>query len=409
MVQYYFPPLGGIGSVRAVKFARYLPDFGWHPVVLAPRRGFYHQDPTLEDGAVEVERSSSIELSRAARQGLAGRGGDDLTPLRPQGMLARVQRFARRWLYLPDAQAGWYPFAVQAGRRLLREGRFDAVFSSSFPITAHLVARRLAADHRLPWVAEFRDPWTDVAPADSRLRRAIDRRLEDGILARASAVVTVSEGFADLLRAHSARHVEVIPNGFDPADYPADEGTDDHIAFLGTYYPGRQDLDTAIEALGALARQGQLGATRLLFVGDQGPQVRASLEAAGLGGRFNVTGFLPHREALRAITRARLLLLVGARDAAPGDPFVRGWIPAKTFEYLGARRPILCVGNPHSEMADLVRQSGAAAVVASGDRDQAAAAILRLLQAARVDWTPRTMSYTRRALAERLAKVLSSV
>jgi len=406
-IHYYFPPLGGIGSIRALKFARYLPSFGWIPTVVAPRNGFFHRDPSLDTAGIIVQRTFSPELSRGARRGLMGRVASDVRPSRPKGPFAWLQGLARRHLYRPDSQVGWYPFAVSAARRLLREQHFDAVFSSSFPITAHLVARRLHAEFGLPWVAEFRDPWTDLAHYSSRLQRESDERLETDILAEADAVVTVSEGFAALLAGRGARSVHVIPNGFDPEDYPADEGVENVVAYLGTYYPNRQDLGTAFRALATTGAPGTPESLRLRFIGEYGPDLEETARRTGLQGRIEVTGFLPHRAAIRALSQARMLLLAGPREAEADDPITRGWIPAKAFEYLGARRPILYVGNVHSEVADLVRQSGAGEVVAPGDHVAATAAIRRLLAVPRPGLSEASKLFTRRALAGRLAGVLN--
>ena len=406
-IHYYFPPLGGIGSIRALKFARYLPAYGWAPTVVAPRDGFFHHDHSLDTAGIITESTYSLELSRGGRRGLMGRAASDVRPSRPKGPFAWFQRLARRHLYRPDAQVGWYPFAVSAARRLLREQRFGAVFSSSFPITAHLVARRLHSEFGLPWVAEFRDPWTDLASYSSRSQREADERLEANILAEADAVVTVSEGFAALLAGRGARCVHVIPNGFDPEDYPADEVAENVVAYLGTYYPGRQDLDTAFRALAATGGPGAPGSLRLRFIGEYGPELEESAQRTGVQGRIEVTGFLPHKAALRALSRARMLLLAGPRDPGADDPITRGWIPAKAFEYLGARRPILYVGNVHSEVADLVRQSGTGEVVAPGDHVAATAAVHRLLAVPRPGLSETSKLFTRRALAGRLAGVLN--
>jgi hypothetical protein len=408
MVHYYFPPLGGIGSIRAASMARHLPAFGWRPTVLAPRRGFYHLDPSLDDASLDVVRTASLELSRAARRGLGGRGGDDLAPLRPAGPLAALQRLARRWIYRPDAQVGWYPFAVHAGRGLLRERRFEAVFSSSGPVTTHLIARRLALDHGLPWVAEFRDPWTHLVPYDSRLRRALDLRLESRLLEDAAAVVTVSEGFAALLRQRGAREVAVVPNGFDPQDYPEGGAPEDVIAYLGTFYPGQQDLETVLDAAGRLIAGGELPATRLRFVGEYGPELAAAAARAGLAGRWEATGFVPHRAALGHLARARLLILAGVRDRSGDDPFVRGWIPAKAFEYVGARRPVLYVGNVHSEVAQLLRREAAAELVDPGDVPATMTALRRLLAQGASPPARDLSALTRQHRARQLARVLDA-
>ena len=267
MVAYYFPPLGGIGSLRALKLATYLPESGWDVTVLAPRRGTYYRDPTLTFPEEKVVRTGSIELSRAGKTVLAPRTSD--TEAARVGSLRRLVRdAARKWLYRPDPQIGWYPFAVRAGRRALREGRFDAVFSSSFPITAHLVGRRLHRDSGLPWVAEFRDPWTDVI-ADGEPRKAREVARERSIVVEATRVVTVSEAWAALFRGKGARDVGVVTNGYDAADLAPGRPPDGIVVtYLGSFYSDRQDLSAVWPALRRIGDTSPSRRFRLRFVGD---------------------------------------------------------------------------------------------------------------------------------------------
>ena len=400
MVAYYFPPLGGIGSLRALKLATYLPESGWDVTVLAPRRGTYYRDPTLTFPEEKVVRTGSIELSRAGKTVLAPRTSD--TEAARVGSLRRLVRdAARKWLYRPDPQIGWYPFAVRAGRRALREGRFDAVFSSSFPITAHLVGRRLHRDSGLPWVAEFRDPWTDVI-ADGEPRKAREVARERSIVVEATRVVTVSEAWAALFRGKGARDVGVVTNGYDAADLAPGRPPDGIVVtYLGSFYSDRQDLSAVWPALRRIGDTSPSRRFRLRFVGDLDRGLRREIAAHGLEEALEVTGFLPYREALARTADSSILLGAGARDERP---ILKGLIPAKLFEYLGTGLPILYVGDPGSDAALLLARQPGCFVVAPGD----AASIERALRQA-LD-TPRLArdleAYTRRALAARLAVIL---
>src|SRR4051812_3575643 len=153
VVAYYFPPIGGIGSIRLARFAEHLPEFGWDVTVLAPRATPHAKDPRLFYPDEHVVRSRSLELSRlkklVPRVGRADEADD--------GRARAAARSAGRRLY-PDAQIGWFPGAIVAGRRAVRRGSFDAVVSSSFPLTAPLVARRLGRTAGGPWVAEVPGP-----------------------------------------------------------------------------------------------------------------------------------------------------------------------------------------------------------------------------------------------------------
>jgi glycosyltransferase involved in cell wall biosynthesis len=407
MLSYYFPPLGGIGSVRALKFAQYLPEFGWDPVVITPRKGAYHADASLAFDETKVVRTASLELSRAAKR-VIGRGGDDTRAAEVGPVLGRLRSFARRWIYRPDGQIGWYPFALRAARRTLRERRCDVILSSSFPITAHLVARRLHQEFGIPWVAEFRDLWTDLTRYDSRRRQRLDEATERSVLTDATEVVSVSDAYASLLSERGGRRVAVITNGFDPADsYGAPVSSRPLATYVGTYYPDRQDLRTAIDGLGELNRSGALPGLRIRFVGECPASLRASLAEAGLADSVECTGFVTHGEALAHMQESTVLLLAGPVSGAFPQSTVRGNIASKAFEYLGSGRPILYVGDADCEVEALVGRFPGVACVRPGDVVGAREAILSLMQRGPTVERRGMEAFTRQALAGGLARILT--
>lgn len=408
MIAYYFPPLGGIGSVRALKFAKYLPEFGWDPVVVAPRNGTYYRDPTLEFDERKVVRTASLEISRMAKR-MIGSGGDGIRPADVGAMLGQLRSLARRWVYRPDAQIGWYPFALASARRVLREQSCDVLLSSSFPITAHLVAARLHREYRVPWVAEFRDLWTDLSRYDNPKRRRLDQATERKILGTATAVVTVSEGYRRILSGYGARRVAVITNGFDLEDFVEGVTSSQPVAtYVGAYYPDRQELRTTLSVLGELARSGPLAGLVVRFVGEFPESLRESLVKAGLADSMHCTGFVPHREALRYLSDSRLLLLAGPVSKGFPSSVVRGNIASKVFEYLGSGRPILYVGDAESEIEAVIREFPGVACVRPGDSTGMREAILSLTRQVPVTDRPALGIYTRRSLTQRLADVLEA-
>ena len=404
MICYYFPPLGGTGSLRALKFATYLPKFGWEPVVVAPRRGASYQDPSLSIGQTSVYRTGNLQLGRMTKGILGERASRAALKTSVAG---RVRNLLRRWLYRPDGQVGWYPFAVNAGRRAAHEYRFDAIFSTSFPITSHLVARRLHRDTGIPWVAEFRDLWTQWGSASPR-RQRLDQAMERSILTEAAEVVTVSSAFADGLRLQGAQRVSVVTNGFDPDDFPEPamyEGV--VVTYLGTYYPGHQDLGTALRALGSLAGEGMLPGLRVRFVGELESRLAQTIADSGIKDLVQCTGFVSHKEALRYICESALLLHAG--PVSVDTEKVRGIIPGKTFEYLGSRRPILFIGNPTSDVAQLLRPFANVRIVAPGDVDGAKTSVLALLRQSEPPSSSSLQCFTSSYVTAQLAKTLDRV
>lgn len=402
MLHYYFPPIGGMGSVRAAKLAAHLPAAGWAPTVVAPRHATHHADPSLIAPEVTVVRTGQLAPPHLGRVAPAA-APRVVSARRP--LTAHLRALTHRWLYRPDAQIGWYGFALAAGRRALRRHGADVLFSSSNPLTAHLVARRLHRESGLPWVAEFRDLWTDWDTDGWRARR--DGTLERALLAEATGVVTVSPTYADALRRRGARRVAIVTNGFDPDEMPAVRpDTRPTVAYLGTYYPERQDLRTPLAALGRLVRAGELPDLRLRVIGDFTAPLAALVEESGLSAHVDALGFLPHAASLAALAPARLLLLAGppTRDAA----VLAGHVVGKTFEYLGTGRPILHVGTPGSDLAAILRPFRHVRTVAPGDVDSAVDAVRALLRGpVEPARQPEVDAFTHPALARRLAAVLA--
>jgi len=229
LVSYYFPPLGGIGSTRAASFAYHLPEFGWEPLLVAPRATPHAQDgqPRFRpDVRTSIELRQLGKVLPAAPGGTGGRRGNVRAPVRSA---------AHRSVFCADAQIGWSPGAVSTGPRALRRYPVDVVHSSSFPITAHLVGRTLSRQA----VTEFRDPWSDTLPEDHPYAGRT-RRLERRLGTAADSVVMPTPTLTTHFERRWKREV-VLTNGFDavqappPSDRPV-------VTYLGSYYAGRQSL-----------------------------------------------------------------------------------------------------------------------------------------------------------------------
>jgi hypothetical protein len=204
--------------------------------------------------------------------------------------------------------------------------------------------------------------------------------------------------------------VAVIPNGFDPSDYVADDGEPENVAtYLGSYYAGRQDLDTALQAISSLRDHETRGALGVRFVCASSPALEQAINRSGLGARAHITGFVSNRDALTLLIRSRLLLVAGMGEAGARAPGARGVMPAKVFEYIGARRPILYVGDPKAEIAKLLQSCEGTAVVAAGDVSGAREAVVRLLGGPRPRLAQHLARFTRRELTRSLARELDRI
>jgi glycosyltransferase involved in cell wall biosynthesis len=377
-IAYYFPPAGGPGVQRSLKFARYLPDHGWLPTVVTvdPNHAAW---PALDETMVR-ELPASVQVVRtrsrdpyAAYAKLRGQKkaesvgvgfADHVAP----GVFEQLARFVRANLFIPDARLGWVRFAKKAVRQLVESGEFDAILTSGPPHSSHLVGRWAGKTFGLPWLADFRDPWTEVSYYDQLpflpWSRAIDRRYERLVLRDATSVITVSRAVADLLRAKSERAVAVISNGFDPEDLTGIvpiRGGGFRVVHTGTLTES-QNPAGAWQAIRSLRDEG--ADVRVHLIGRVDASVRQSIEAAGISEALEVTAYVPHRQALAYMAGAGCLLM-----SVPRTKEAAGILTGKVFEYLASGPPILATGPVDSDPARLIRECSAGDMFDYDDRD----------------------------------------
>jgi glycosyltransferase involved in cell wall biosynthesis len=294
-------------------------------------------------------------------------------------------------LYVPDTETGWILPAVVAGRGLVRRSDVACLFSSGPAWSSHLAAFGLARLTGLPWVAHFRDPWSQgsIYSRESRWADRADARLERAVIQRATTVICVTDRHTDLLRRHYSscgpEKFVTIPNGYDSAEWEQAErdagaggagasGGRFVITYAGALYVGRSPL-LVLEALRRLSQTGDLPLERVrldLVVNDgvgQLPDGRDIMDVAremGLGGSVQVLGPLPRRETLRRLLDSNLLLLLGHNYTVQ--------IAGKLYEYLRSGRPILALA-PAGAQTDLLRATGGAWIVEPDDLGGAVGAI----------------------------------
>ena len=381
VVAYYFPPLGLSGVQRVTKFVKYLPEHGWQPTVLTVRPGGYFAfDRSLEQEVatsnVEVIRTASLDPTRIFGSGRVV----ELPAERVRGTLSALSQF----VFLPDNKIGWFPAAVRAGYKQLRGGRYDAIFASAPPYTAHLVGAWLGRHARLPVVLDFRDDWVDnprhVYP--TRVHRFLQQKLERYAAGSAARLVAINHHIASRLVERNAdildaERVQVVPQGYDPADFAetADGASSDVFTLLyaGVFYDA-QKPDTVLRAMARLRERAPEAARRirLSFVGTF-PQASFVL-ASDLGIRDAVQwhGYLPHDEAVVHMRAASALwVIVGRRPGAEGIS------TGKLFEYFGSQKPILGLV-PSGEARRFLEQYGAGIAVDPEDEVATADAIMTM-------------------------------
>ncbi len=378
-ISYFFPPLGGVSVPRVVAFARYLPESGWRPVVLAPSGAAYGlRDPAGLASLppdLEVIRARSPEPhalrrrvepllgpARAVRSRM-GRGAAPGSAEEAAQVVAgsHAGRLAgiRRFVFFPDDQIGWVPFASRAGIARARKRRPDVIYSSAFPISSHLVAGAIHRATGIPWVAEFRDPWVGnaIAPRLPPAHRQLQRRIERWIVTRAERTVLVTPGLTAMFAARypsRADRMRTIMNGYDPGELASAGSTsraaeaDDviRLVYTGTLYRPAE-MNAFLVGLERFVAETPQARERLRveLIGYRSPEfdmaVGPYLAPERLGSVLSLIDFMPRAEALdRLRTASAALVTMG------GGPGMGLFVSGKLFDYVGLDRPVFAMAPP---------------------------------------------------------------
>lgn len=365
-VVYYFPPLGGGGVQRTVKFAQYLPEFGWQPQILTVRNPHYLvEDTSLQDelpSNLPVTRTVGLLPARFFRKALR----HDAASLQDNvNAITWLANFGKKLFYtcvfIPDEYIGWWWPAVRAGCKIIAEEGIDVIYSSGPPNTTHLIARSLARRTGRPWLADLRDLWDQYPdsynPFNWQWRQRLDQRLERSVLSVAERLIVVSEQMRTQIRQRFSdrpdEHVAVITNGFDPPDFasllPPVRPDRFVIVHSGTLFSWRS-LRPFLAALRRVLDGRSLKRRPLLkLLGIVPAGERQAIAGYDLANEVEILDYLPYRSSLAHLLGADvLLLLIG------NLPHATNMMTSKLFDYLGANRPILVIG-PDCTAKELVQ------------------------------------------------------
>ena len=353
---------------RWLKFAKYLPQFGWYPVIITPAEGTapYYDSELLKDVPPEAEVIKTGTLEPFALYNkLQGKRQGAPVPVgmmdisKPDTAFKKLSAFVRGNVFIPEARRGWVPYATKAALERIKQGDIDIIVSTGPPHSTHLGAQKVARQTGLPWLADLRDPWTNIyynqALPRLELAKKYDRYLETEVVKAASAVTVVSPGMVDEFGAR-AKRIELLYNGFDEDDIPTERVPSENfvIAHVGNFFPALESPGL-VQALAALCVENKNFSQRLRleFTGMVDKDVLGRLEKSLPTGSVVVHGPRSHSEATQAMVNADLLLLSIANEANS-----RVLVGGKVFEYLATGHPIVAIGNPESGAADVLRKAG---------------------------------------------------
>lgn len=422
IITYYWPPSGGAGVQRWLKFAKYLPEFGYQPIIYTPENP---EAPAVDESLLEDIPKDAVIIKQPIwepyswyRQFVGQKdkkiGAGFVSEKKKPGLLQTFSVWIRGNFFIPDARRFWIKPSVKYLSKYLKENPVDVVVSTGPPHSMHLIALELKNQLDIKWVADFRDPWTNIDFYNelmlSKRADAKHRELEKQVITTADKVVTIGYTMTKEMEALGARNVETISNGFDEADFPASEVSLDEefsISHIGTFSPSRNQ-PTFWKALAELKTENRLFAEKLKIrtVGVVDFEVSESIKQNGLEENWERIDYVSHEEVLK-YQRSSKVLLVSINNT----PNATGILPGKFFEYMASGRPILAIGPTESDIGTVLNKTNAGVIIEPQDSAGMKSALLDLFEnktAIHPD-ADEVQTFSREELTGRLVEVMNAV
>ncbi|MBN2075687.1 MAG: glycosyltransferase [Dehalococcoidales bacterium] len=375
IISYFFPPENKIASLRIGKFAKYLPQFGWDPIILTAKKPIeFPASIPVETDNERIYSTSYHSIDSFLTKKLVTREMNDVpvsikrkqnTNLNWKNIALNFIRLARP-IYTNSLVSeltgpmGWYKSGITEGFELIKKYNIDVIFSTYSPAVCHVIASKLHSHTKIPWVADFRDLWSlnhntkKIEPF-----HFIEKTWEKRTMSNSSILVTVSEPLGQKLEKLHAKKTSIITNGFDEDDYK--DGVQVlpkfTITYTGRVYPGKQDPTPLFHAIAELRDKNILNENDLevRFYGDNVIDIISPIaEKYNIKSFLRICGPIPFNESIRKQKESTVLLQLSWNDQKE-----KGLYSAKIFEYLGASRPILSIGMKVDVIEELLKNTGA--------------------------------------------------
>ena len=426
IITYYWPPAGGAGVQRWLKFAKYLPELGWDPVIYTVENGEF----SVLDHSLEKEISNSVSIIRKKitepyswyKKFIGQKKEEKINA----GFLAGKERSEKKedlakWvrgnLFIPDARRFWIRPSIKYLLTYLKKNPVDIIISTGPPHSMHLIAMGLKKKTKIPWIADFRDPWTKIDfYNDLKLSGWADQkhhRLEKQVVQTADVVLSINQMMRDDYNNMGAKQSLYLPNGFDPTDFPKDsnieKGSKFRIVYIGSINQDRNP-EFFWKTIKDLTDQNPSFANDLEveLIGKTDYSVHDLIESYQLEPYVTITDYLPHTDIFNAQKRASILLLLINRT-----PHAKGILTGKMFEYLASGRAILAIGPPDGEAAMILSETKTGTTIDYYDEDALKKTLLEYYNtflAGDMTINPETIDkYTRKNLTRKLCNIMENV
>lgn len=426
IISYYWPPSGGAGVQRWLKFTKYLGEYGWTPVIYTPENP---EMPSHDDSLAKnipqgtaVVKQPITEPYDLYKKFIGQKKGEKInTGFLAESDKPRKREKMARWLrgnfFIPDARKFWIKPSIKFLKKYLKDHPVDAIVSTGPPHSMHLIAKGVHKTTGIPWLADFRDPWTRIDFYEELLlsKRAHRKhcKLEKSVLETATQVVAVGDLVLEEFREiANIPHIECITNGYDEDDFAGIEVPLDSkfsLAHIGSFSPARnpgvfwqvvKDLCDEVE--------GFREDFSMKLVGKIDISVSKDIEKYGLNDLIDIRPYMPHSEVIKEQMASQILLLV-----VNNTRYAKSIIPGKLFEYLRSRRPILMLGPTEGDVARIIEETNTGASSDHGDYDSLKSIILDYYEkfnAGHLDVSAENVEYySRKNLTARMAALLDKI
>ncbi|VAX16056.1 TPR/glycosyl transferase domain protein [hydrothermal vent metagenome] len=423
IITYYWPPAGGAGVQRALKFVKYLPQFGWEPIVLTVE----NPDSPTEDLSLlgDIPKECKVYKTRSFEpfdiyKKFMGKKSDEKIPgdiLLQTGNVSlkdKLAKWVRVNLFIPDAKIGWKKYAVKKGVEIIEDENIDLIFTTSPPQTTALIGRKLSKLTGVKWVADFRDPWMEIVYYQnlnrSRITKTIDSSLESKVMNDANTIVTISEDMSRLLKEKAkSQNIVVIPNGFDETDFDPVEFTKNDkftIAYTGSMSKDRVPYPF-INALKKMIYGDGIRNIQMKFAGKFCPEFYEAIKNENLTEFFIIQDFVPHKESTKILQSANALLLV--IDNVPNN---KGFLTGKLFEYMGCRKPIFAIGPVDGDANRIIKETDCGTMIDYADNEGAYKSLRMMYNSWEndsIDYKFNVEGFSREHLTKKLTEIFEEI
>ncbi|MCD4723382.1 MAG: glycosyltransferase family 4 protein [Bacteroidales bacterium] len=381
ILTYYWPPAGGPGVQRWLKFAKYLEEFGWRAHILTVRDGTYSalDEQLLKEvpEGIPVYKTRSRDPFRIYNMLKGKKDGSVSVALininKEKSLLDRLSMYIRSNFFIPDARKGWIPFAYKEAMKIISDKNIDMIVTTGPPHSTHLAGLKIKRKIGIKWLADLRDPWTtvyynDMLPRTEATKRK-DKKYEDYVLGNADVLTVVSPGMKKEFSDRNP-HIEVVLNGFDLADMEPSGiagGSDGRfrLTYTGNFKPN-QHVPLIWDAISELIaeEEGFRKNFVLSFVGNVDGIVPGYFKEKGLSENIELISYVPHQEVTRLMSGSVLLFFV-----VPQSRNNKLIITGKLFEYLASGRPVISVGPTGGDASAILEDTARDSMLEYDDKD----------------------------------------